>query len=271
MKINKLNIKMLTLALGLVAFTSCKDDDLNGLDPQPKGTATTTTTSLMLLEGETGYIDFEISQAINKASQFKILVVGGDALIGEDFVAGDQPIDFDSGIPGSGFEQTVPAYATSFSIPVETFRDADQTEGTRTVTLDISATGVRTILTPQTYRVEVTITDYEFCFWTLEMTDTYGDGWNGGFITVTADGASTDYACEDLDGEVNIPETQIVPVQIGNGSDFSITYTSGGGTGAGPGWESENEYVVTAPDGTEYADGPVPTEGVIVEGVNNCN
>lgn len=272
MKINKLNIKLLTLALGLVAFTSCMDDDLDGLDAQPKPTATTTTTSLTLLEGESSVIPFTISQAINKVSQFKIEILeDGNAEQEVDYFIGDQAMDADTGIPHVGFEQTVPAYATSFDIPVETFRDTDQTEGTRTVRMRISAGGVRTILTPEPYIVTLTILDFEFCSWSLEMTDTYGDGWNGGFITVEADGMSTDYACQDLDGAVGVPETQIVEVSIGDGSDYTISYTSGGGTGAGPGWESENEFVITAPDGTTYADGPIPTEGVIVTGTNNCN
>lgn len=272
MKINKLNIKLLTVALGLIAFSSCTDDDLDGLDPQPKPVATTSTTSLTLLEGETGVIPFEISQAINKASQFKILILSGDAEQEVDFSAGDGDIDGDTGVPHEGFEITVPAYATSFEIPVSTVRDLDQTEGTETVRLQISAAGVRTILTPEPYYVvDVTIMDFEFCTWNLEVTDLYGDGWNGGFITVEADGVSTDYAAEDLDGEVNLAETQNIEFTIGNGSDYTITYTGGGGTGAGPGWESENQYSLTAPNGTVYADGPIPTEGVIVSGTNNCN
>ncbi len=142
MKLNKTTF--LALAASAFMLTSCVDDDLEGLDAQPKSTATTTITSLTLVEGESGIIPFTINRPISKASQFKIEIVSGDA-VQSDFSAGDQTTDGDTGIPGVGFEITVPAYSESFDIPVQAIADI-YPEGSETVELRISTAGVRTIL-----------------------------------------------------------------------------------------------------------------------------
>lgn len=263
MKLNK--ITTLTLMAAALFCTSCVDDDLDGMEAQPKPTATTSVSSLTLAEGESAMIPFTISNALNVPSQFKIELVDGNGTQ-DDITAGDHATDGDTGIIDDGYEITVPAYATSFDIPVNALLDLDQTEGTETITLKISAAGVRTILTPQDYLVTVSITDYTFCLWTLDATDTYGDSWNGGYIEVTIDGVVSQYASENNDGAVNLSETTSHSITIDSGATYSISYVSGGGTGAGPGWESENEYVLTAPDGTVYSDGPIPTAGVITSG-----
>lgn len=261
-------ISLLFIAASL--FVSCNDDDLDGLEPSSKPMATTSVTSLSLLEGETGVIPFTINNPINKVSAFKIEILDDDGMEQEvDYFIGDQPMDADTGIPHVGFEQTVPAYATSFDIPFESIRNLDQTEGTRTVRIRISAAGVRTILTPEPYVINVTITDFEYCAWTFEMTDLYGDGWNGGFLEVNTDSGSAEYYAMDEDGLVGVAETTTVTVPIPLGDNYTITYVSGGGTGAGPGWESENVYTLTAPDGTVFSDGPIPTAGVVTSGT--CN
>lgn len=267
MKISNTNIKMLSLALGLVAFTSCNDDDLAGMDPLPKPTATTTVTSLSLAEGESTTIPFTIDRAIAVPSQFKIELIDGN-IDEEDIMAGDQLTDADTGVPGQGFEITVPAYATSFEIPVNSIQDLDQNEGTETVTLRISAAGVRTILTPEPYEIPLTITDFEYCLWILEATDVYGDGWNGAYIELVSDGNTTTYFAHD--------DFDLFEIPVGVGADYSFTYVSGGGTGGAPGWESENYYELTAPDGTVFADGTldysgIPTPGLITSGTSSCD
>lgn len=276
MKISKINIKFLALTLGLVALSSCTDDDLSGLDPLEKPTATTTVTSLTLAEGESATIPFTISRAITKPSQFKVELVGSGA-DESDFTAGN-PTDADTGAPGIGYEITVPAYATSFEIPVDVILDLDQTEGTETVTLKISAAGVRTILTPAPYLIKLTITDFEYCMWTLQVVDDYGDSWQGGQVVLTQDGVSTAYPDADWDDD---EETYQIPV--GNGAAFSFEYISGTtGTSpnqpGAPAYEEEDSYTLTSPSGAVYtggvspADGvTTPTVGIIVSGTNNCN
>ncbi len=106
------------------------------------------------------------------------------------------------------------------------------------------------------------------CDWILETSDTYGDGWNGGYVEVAFGGTSTQYA-----QAAGAPNT--FNIGVPDGIDYTITYVSGGGTGAGPGWESENYFKLTAPDGTVWEEGTmdysgIPTAGVIVTGTNAC-
>jgi hypothetical protein len=153
----KINIKLLTLALVASASLSCVNDDDTYGNNEGKSTASTTVTSLELTEGETSQvIPFTISKPIAQASQFKILLTGGN-LTADDISAGDQTIDADTGVTGTGFEITVPAYATSFDIPVQAILDI-QPEGVETTTLNISAGGTRTILTKNGgYNVNLTV------------------------------------------------------------------------------------------------------------------
>jgi len=106
------------------------------------------------------------------------------------------------------------------------------------------------------------------CFYTLETSDTYGDGWNGGYVELIYEGLTFQYSEDD-----GVPNE--FTIGIPDGSDFTFTYVSGGGTGGGPGWESENYFKLTTPDGTVYEEGSmdysgIPTEGLIVGGTNVC-
>ena len=150
----KTSLKSSLLALTLVCFYSCMDDDLDGMDIQPKTSATTTVSALTLAEGESGVIPFTMEKAINQASQFKIEVVSGNAAESVDFTAGTQTTDSDTGLPGKGFEITVPAFATSFDIPVNALMDI-YAEPTETVVLKISAAGVRTVLADATVTLTI--------------------------------------------------------------------------------------------------------------------
>ena len=71
--------------------------------------------------------------------------------------------------------------------------------------------------------------------WTLELEDVYGDGWNGGFITISIDGVETDYSASGFGG------TEIITVPPGT-TRFLFTYTAGD-------WEGENLYTLTDPNG----------------------
>ena len=107
------------------------------------------------------------------------------------------------------------------------------------------------------------------CNWTLVTHDTYGDGWNGGYIEVITNGITTQYVQPAGPADV----THLIA--ISNAAEYSIAYVSGGGTGGSPGWESENYFKLTAPDGTVYESGSldyssIPTEGVVSSGTNAC-
>ena len=94
--------------------------------------------------------------------------------------------------------------------------------------------------------------------WVLEMTDLFGDGWNGGTITVSIDGEQTVYLAEGTS------TTAIISIPVGT-TEFTFTYTAGG-------WEGENLYTLTDPNGVvvldegvgDYSQENGPTEGELL-------
>ncbi|PIF00020.1 MAG: hypothetical protein CR994_08525 [Maribacter sp.] len=86
--------------------------------------------------------------------------------------------------------------------------------------------------------------------WIIDMQDSYGDGWNGASITVSAAGVATDYTIEG-GSEGHFVVT--APV----GELFTFTFNSGA-------YDSEVTYQITDPEGKVQADhGPTPTAGPI--------
>lgn len=90
--------------------------------------------------------------------------------------------------------------------------------------------------------------------YTINMNDSYGDGWNGGFLTVTVDGEATDFTIAD---GPNATGTFRVDAATSN---FSIAWTQGA-------WDSEVTYSIVyeslaGTNGqTALSEGPNPTAG----------
>jgi len=95
------------------------------------------------------------------------------------------------------------------------------------------------------------------CLYTLDMSDSYGDSWNGGFITVYIDGiASGTYFAKGSNTLDTIP--------IGGGSTIELRYTAGS-------YENENTYTLYDPTGTAvFSDGPTPATGSVYTGTSTC-
>ncbi|MGB7394917.1 MAG: hypothetical protein WA913_11030 [Pricia sp.] len=91
----------------------------------------------------------------------------------------------------------------------------------------------------------------------LNITDTYGDGWDGAFFTANIDGDSTNYTIESGGSgsfTITVPEGT---------TELEFLYTSGN-------FEAEHVYELIAPTGeTAAADGPSPATGAIT--LNICN
>ncbi len=90
------------------------------------------------------------------------------------------------------------------------------------------------------------------CF-DIDMSDSYGDGWNDGYLSVYEGGAwVSDHATT---GSNDVDQVCM------SSSTFSmtVTYTSGS-------WESENSYSITGvTSGTVYlSDGPYPATGTVL-------
>ncbi len=84
--------------------------------------------------------------------------------------------------------------------------------------------------------------------WTVDMQDSFGDGWNGALLDVTIDGETTSFEVSAAQGTVNTETFEIVP----ENESLSIIYRSGD-------FDSEVTFQVFNPDGTQIIDaGPSP-------------
>ncbi len=92
--------------------------------------------------------------------------------------------------------------------------------------------------------------------YTLDMQDSYGDGWNGASVRVTLDGVATDYTITTGaagSATISIPDTA---------TEWFWEYVSGD-------WDSEVTFSITAPNGeVAFSDGPSPNIGEII--LNIC-
>lgn len=94
------------------------------------------------------------------------------------------------------------------------------------------------------------------CSITIDMDDSFGDDWNGGFLTVTIDGVATTHSAT---GSGTIDN-----VAYCDGQTLVIEYTSGS-------WEGDNSYTISTPAGTLISDGPNPTTGLVFQSSNACS
>lgn len=96
------------------------------------------------------------------------------------------------------------------------------------------------------------------CNYTIQMHDSWGDGWNGASLTVTINGVSTNYT---MAFGSNQNHTIVMPA----GATFSFSYSPGF-------WESEVSYEIVDCNGNiVYQTGPFPPTGVIYSGMNGLD
>ena len=268
---NILKYKYLLLAVVLLGFTSCADDDLDFPESnKPVGTLIADSSD-SVDEGGTVMFTVNLDRPISVDTDFKIDLLQSSSGSMDDFTTTADHLD-EYEVGPEGWQVTIPATETTVSFEITFNRDLDQSEDMETFNFRMTrGQQGNAIVADGRQNFTVRVADFKFCSWTFEMTDLYGDGWNGGYLEVATDSATTDYYAMDEDGLVGVAETTTVEVPIGVGEDYTITYVSGGGTGAGPGWESENVYTLTAPDGTQFMDGPIPAEGVVTSGTSTCN
>ena len=95
------------------------------------------------------------------------------------------------------------------------------------------------------------------CAYTLNMQDTYGDGWNGGFLNILVNGVSIGtFAGGGFNSTASF--------SVISGSTIQLTYTSGN-------WETENTYQLLDEDGaTLFSDGTSPATGNVFLTTSSC-
>lgn len=87
------------------------------------------------------------------------------------------------------------------------------------------------------------------CPITIAGFDSWGDGWNGGIITVLIDGVSV--GTFQVTGTYSFASVTLLP-----GETLSIQYTAGD-------WENENSYEISIGGEVLYAAGPSPPTGLV--------
>ena len=83
--------------------------------------------------------------------------------------------------------------------------------------------------------------------WIADLQDTFGDGWDGAFLTFSIDGSTTAYTISADQGA-----EATYDIEVPDGVVLEIFYTAGD-------FESEHTYQLYSPDGELYGDyGPAP-------------
>jgi len=96
------------------------------------------------------------------------------------------------------------------------------------------------------------------CSYTLNLFDSYGDGWDGSFITVIINGTSYGPYTVNF-------ATTILTIGVNIGDLIQISYTSGGGI-----YENEISYELILSGGILFSDGPDPSTGPSYAGIVDC-
>ena len=90
------------------------------------------------------------------------------------------------------------------------------------------------------------------CDYTIELFDSFGDGWNGSVLNVTVGGISTDYT-------FTTGNSAVFTINAGSNLPLIFTYTAGA-------FQNEVTYNILDPDGIIiFSDGPFPATGVVYE------
>jgi hypothetical protein len=94
------------------------------------------------------------------------------------------------------------------------------------------------------------------CDYTINMADTWGDGWNGGTIVVDVDGTATNVT---LSGGASGTAT----VATMDAANVSFTWSAGS-------FDGEISFDILAPDGALVYSGPAPSAGQFTTDVSNA-
>lgn len=96
--------------------------------------------------------------------------------------------------------------------------------------------------------------------WTIEMYDSYGDGWNGASLDIIIDGVTYNFFVSEAEGSESI-ETLEVP---DGASSISIIYNSGA-------WDSEVTFEIISSTGATIVDQATPSPPAGLELIDTCD
>jgi hypothetical protein len=196
--------------------------------------------------------------AIDPESITVVQVPGGfDVTWAEGQLPGDYIIEYGP----LGFEQGTGTFET---VSTNAWSLTGQTEGDLFnfyVTLDCGDDDTSFPIGPNFAQAGYTNPPAE-CSYTLEMLDSFGDGWNGAAVTITINGISTEYTVTNAD---NNGDFLIVDIAVVDGALVTLDYSPGT-------FENEVTYNLYDTDGIAvFSDGPFPLVGeAVYQGVATC-
>lgn len=275
---------ILALSAVCIAFYSCKDDDTLPVDyddlnvtgvPFASETATNGLSSINKIDIAPAILSgFSKDYQINSLSggrdvtqvDFYVSFVGQNTSADEALFATVQSSSFNT-------ENTLPQFSMNFvwsEILTTLGLTLDDLEGGDNFNFRLALTNANGTYSDVSSNFDNQSADHTFvspvvCLvapesgdWLLDMTDLFGDGWNGGAITVNIDGVTSTFAASGSASS----ETITIPPGT---AIFTFTYSSGD-------WEGENLYTLTNPSGVVVLDEGVgdfsrtngPTEGELL-------
>lgn len=97
------------------------------------------------------------------------------------------------------------------------------------------------------------------CTYTLDMQDSFGDGWNGASVNVIVNGSS-----QGLFSVPNGSPSSTENIVVCDGQSIELIFTSGA-------WDTEITYSFSSPSALLFNDGPSPAIGSVFSGVGGCS
>ena len=165
------------------------------------------------------------------------------------------------GLPRLNYEAVYQDVLDALGLPFDTSYASDQinfrlvmnlTDGRTWTNTDLAGTvaGGSYFSSPLNYRANVVCPEKAGTVgtWTVDMQDSYGDGWNGATLDVTIDGETTSLLVDAAQGSTNSETFEITA----DNTVLSIIFRSGD-------WDSEITFQVTNPNSDLILDlGPTP-------------
>ena len=98
------------------------------------------------------------------------------------------------------------------------------------------------------------------CLYTLEMFDLYGDGWNGGTLTINSGGNPVSFTLDNFNDD-GMDST--LTFSVTEGAPLIISYVSGNFT-------AEVSFNIYDNSGTLFLTGAAPVSGILFDGIGEC-
>ena len=109
--------------------------------------------------------------------------------------------------------------------------------------------------------VTMNVNVLQLCNWTIEMNDSYGDGWNGASVDITFTGAAT---IAPVNATIDAGSSGTLTFAAPSGYTMDVKFNSGA-------WDGEITYSIKDASGTVvFSDGPTPTVGVAYSTTVSC-